>query len=119
MPMPKVYGNDKDNRDVLAAHFHEQVAFYGEQVIINLVNSATNKKKKYEGKLEEKFRNLVTELNQTDVHYEGFDFHKECSKMRYERLSLLKDQLANYNFGYFHKVGSTVGSNQVSICKKK
>merc|ERR1712223_1103077 len=85
------------------------------QVIINLVNSATNKKKKYEGKLEEKFRNLVTELNQTDVHYEGFDFHKECSKMRYERLSLLKDQLANYNFGYFHKVGSTVGSNQKGV----
>ena len=108
--MPKMYGTENDHRTVLAAHFHEQVAFYGEQVIINLVNQT-----KYEGRLEEKFRQLVTDLNQNDVHYEAFDFHRECSKMRYERLSLLKDQLANYTFGYFHKVGSAVGSNQVSM----
>ena len=86
MPMPNVEGNEQDNRTVLAAHFHEQVAFYGEQVIINLVNQ-----KKYEGKLEEKFKGLVNNLNQTDVHYEAFDFHKECSKMRYERLDLLRE----------------------------
>ena len=85
----------QDNRTVLAAHFHEQVAFYGKQVIINLVNQ-----KKYEGKLEEKFKGLVNNLNQTDVTYEAFDFHKECSKMGYERLARLRDQLANYNFGY-------------------
>ena len=48
----------------MAAHFHEQVAFYGEQVIINLVNSVTNKKKKYEGQLEDTFRKLIIDLNQ-------------------------------------------------------
>ena len=58
---------------------------------------------------------MTSILLQTDVHYEAFDFHKECSKMRYERLALLRDQLANYNFGYFHKKGSVVGSNQVSF----
>ena len=163
----------------MAAHFHEQVAFYGEQVIINLVNSVTNKKKKYEGQLEDKFRKLIIDLNQVifakslrkgpkkvkkkvpkvdsfpelklnfgtfwpflanlkthfgnsffpfnlffllysqnDVHYEAFDFHKECSKMRYDRLVLLKDQLAKYSFGYFHKIGSAVGSNQVCFHAK-
>ena len=161
----------------MAAHFHEQVAFYGEQVIINLVNSVTNKKKKYEGQLEDTFRKLIIDLNQVifakslrkgpkkvikspkrwfisgteaelchfltifgqledtirilifpfnffflysqnDVHYEAFDFHKECSKMRYDRLVLLKDQLAKYSFGYFHKIGSVVGSNQVCFHAK-
>lgn len=115
MPMPKVYGTEQENKTVLAAHFHEQVAFYGEQVIINLVNSVTNKKKKYEGQLEDKFRKLIIDLNQNDVHYEAFDFHKECSKMRYDRLVLLKDQLAKYSFGYFHKIGSAVGSNQKGV----
>ena len=54
----------QENKTVLAAHFHEQVAFYGEQVIINLVNSVTNKKKKYEGQLEDTFRKLIIDLNQ-------------------------------------------------------
>ena len=156
------------------------MAFYGEQVIINLVNSVTNKKKKYEGQLEDTFRKLIIDLNQVifakslrkgpkkalkspkswfisgteaefchfltifgqledtirklifslwliwifvlysqnDVHYEAFDFHKECSKMRYDRLVLLKDQLAKYSFGYFHKIGSVVGSNQVCFHAK-
>ena len=56
--------------------------------------------------------------SQNDVHYEAFDFHKECSKMRYDRLVLLKDQLAKYSFGYFHKIGSAVGSNQVRFHAK-
>ena len=58
---------------------------------------------------------MTSILLQTDVHYEAFDFHKECSKMRYERLARLRDQLANYNFGYFHKKKSVVGSNQKGV----
>ena len=27
------------------------------------------------------------------IRYEPFDFHKECSKMRWERLSILTDKL--------------------------
>ena len=35
--------------------------------------------------------------------------------MKYERLDLLRTQLANYNFGYFHKKKSVVGSNQKGV----
>ena len=66
MPMPNVEGNEQDNRAVSAAHFHEQVALYGEQVIINLVDQ-----NKYEGKLEEKFKGLVNNLNQVQIS-QGF-----------------------------------------------
>ena len=35
------------------------------------------------------------------ISYEFFDFHHECAKMRYDRLSLLMDQLSRHNMGYF------------------
>ncbi len=108
MPTPKVVGTDAENRAAMTAHFHEQSAFYGEQVIINLINQ-----KKYEGVLEQAFRQLTSSLGQADVHYEAFDFHKECSKMRYDRLVLLKDQLSQYAFGYFQKTKGAVNLTQV------
>lgn len=35
--------------------------------------------------------------------YEAFDFHNECRKMRYDRISILIDRLAHEQdeFGYF------------------
>ena len=58
--------------------------------------------KKAEGRLENQFCQLFnTNHKLEDIHYEFFDFHKECSKMRYERLSLLMERLAKYDFSYF------------------
>ena len=73
----------QDNRTVSAAHFHEQVAFYGEQVIINLVNQ-----KKYEGKLEEKFKGLVNNLNQVQIS-QGFVRDDNWIKEFYDFTTLL------------------------------
>ena len=111
MPKPKVTGSGEDNLKAMRAHFHQQIILYGEQVVINLINQ-----KKYEGQLEQTFRKFVADLAINDVHYEAFDFHKECSKMRYDNLILLKTrQLDRYNFGSFLKRGeSSVISNQVS-----
>ena len=36
-----------------------------------------------EGALEIKLRALVEEAGLSGVHYEAFDFHKECAKMQY------------------------------------
>ena len=58
--------------------------------------------KKAEGQLEQKFCQLFNSNHKLDnsIYYEFFDFHKECSKMRYERLSLLMDRLAKYDLSY-------------------
>ena len=42
-------------------------------------------------------------MKQQGVYYEAFDFHAECSKMRWDRLSILMDRLAKYQeaFSYF------------------
>ena len=58
-------------------------------------------KKKSEGELEDAFRTLFNECAADGITYEYFDFHRECAKMRYDRLSLLMDQLSKYNMGFF------------------
>lgn len=71
-------------------HFDSLVPDYGRQVIVNLVDQTRS-----EGKLEEFFRKLVNESANPNIKYEAFDFHKECSKLRYDRLKILIDRLAD------------------------
>ncbi|CAH1403962.1 unnamed protein product [Nezara viridula] len=71
-------------------HFETQLMHYGRQVIVNLIDHSGS-----EGKLEEFFRILVDNLSNADLKYEAFDFHRECSKLRYDKLKILLDRLAN------------------------
>jgi hypothetical protein len=68
------------------------------QVAVNLIDQ-----KKAEGRLERQFGQLFNSSHNLEgIHYLAFDFHKECSKMRYERLSILIDQLSKYDLSYFY-----------------
>ena len=69
-------------------HLLEQTSSYGPQILVNLVNS-----KGYEKPVKDAYERHVGQLNLPDVHYEYFDFHKECSKMRWDRISLLFDKI--------------------------
>jgi len=99
-PGPTIQGTNQHAEAVFGAHFDEQKRIYGvPQVAINLIDS-----KKAEGKLETKFRSLFgasSAQNANGLVYEFFDFHKECSKMRYDRLNILVARMAKYDFGYF------------------
>lgn len=71
------------------AHMAEQVQLYGEQVLVNLVNSTGR-----ERYVKEEYERQVADAKMGDsVRYQYFDFHKECSKMRFDRISVLVDQL--------------------------
>jgi len=73
-----------------------QIGF--KQVAVNLIDQ-----KKAEGRLERQFGQLFNSSHNLEgIHYLAFDFHKECSKMRYERLSILIDQLSKYDMSYFY-----------------
>lgn len=87
-----------DSESGFLAHFKEQLPLYGEQVIVNLIDQ-----KRDEGELEVNLRNLVESVQLSGVHYVAFDFHKECKKMRYDRLSILIDKLKDklHEFEYF------------------
>lgn len=56
-----------------------------------------------EQELERKYNDIVTMLDNSDIKYEAFDFHSECKKMRWDRLSILVNRVAHEqdNLKYF------------------
>ncbi|KAL7976805.1 hypothetical protein Chor_008754 [Crotalus horridus] len=113
-PKPQI-SKTVNHMDGFQRHFDSQIISYGKQMIVNLVNQ-----KDYD------LRNLVDDFNThfgDDQHslenvigahtsstqlsnngeYIAFDFHKECSHMRWDRLQILLDQLAapQDEYGYF------------------
>lgn len=68
--------------------------------------------------MEEKFKELLEEINNKNVRYESYDFHHECRKMHWERLSNLIQRLDQElaDFGTFHMAdGKNVVSRQSGI----
>ena len=61
---------------------------YGDNIIVNLVNQSGHEKP-----VKLAFEDVVRNLGMERVKYVYFDFHKECSKMRWDRISLLLDRL--------------------------
>lgn len=91
-------------------HFDQQIALYGDNYLVNLVNQ-----KGYELPVKEAYEGIVKQLNNPRVHYNYFDFHHECRKMQWHRVHLLLDQLQEAglkNTDVFHK---TVDANGQTI----
>ncbi|XP_066599746.1 phosphatidylinositol-3-phosphatase SAC1 isoform X2 [Prorops nasuta] len=88
----------EDHQTVCSRHFDAQIFHYGKQVLVNLVNQHGP-----EGVLEKAYRDIVHRINNPDVRYEAFDFHAECRRMRWDRLNVLMDRLAQdqEQIGYF------------------
>jgi hypothetical protein len=55
---------------------------------VNLVNQTGHEKP-----IKLAFEDLVRKLGMEQVKYVYFDFHSECSKMRWDRICLLLDHL--------------------------
>ncbi|GMM50980.1 phosphatidylinositol-3-phosphatase [Starmerella bacillaris] len=96
-------------------HFAEQKKLYGPQILVNLVNQSG-----YEKRVKDTYEAVVSELKDKDIEYVYFDFHKECSKMRWHRVKLLMNQLEElglYEHGWFHKRGETVLEEQAGVIR--
>ncbi|RXN20261.1 phosphatidylinositide phosphatase SAC1-B [Labeo rohita] len=96
-PKPQI-STDTNHMDGFRRHFESQVLTYGKQVILNLVNQ-----KGSELPLEQAFAKMVNGMENGLIKYIAFDFHKECSKMRWHRLQILVDAVSDMQdeFGYF------------------
>eukprot|EP00741_Cyanophora_paradoxa_P004975 tig00000842_g4823.t1 len=74
------------------AHFEDQIKRYGAQVCVSLIDQ-----KGSELALGEAFglhaNELAKDLQGGKLRYLAFDFHHECRKMRYDRLSLLMEKI--------------------------
>uniref|UniRef100_A0A1B6DBF0 Phosphatidylinositol-3-phosphatase SAC1 n=1 Tax=Clastoptera arizonana TaxID=38151 RepID=A0A1B6DBF0_9HEMI len=99
--------------EAFGRHFDSQLLDYGRQVLINLVDHRGS-----EGELEKAYAEMVNRLGNSNLRYESFDFHHECRKMRWDRLSILIDRLAyeQDEFGYFMLLrDGTLGSLQDGV----
>ncbi|ETW87575.1 hypothetical protein HETIRDRAFT_378661 [Heterobasidion irregulare TC 32-1] len=87
-----------DSVDATRRHLQEQVSLYGEQTMVNLVDQ-----KGYEKPVKDAYERNVSEANVPGVKYQYFDFHNECKHMRWDRISLLLDSVADdlIRDGYF------------------
>uniref|UniRef100_A0A8D3DNK2 SAC domain-containing protein n=1 Tax=Scophthalmus maximus TaxID=52904 RepID=A0A8D3DNK2_SCOMX len=96
-PKPQI-SKTVNHLDGFQRHFDSQIILYGRQVILNLINQKGSEKP-----LELAFDKMVTSLGNGMIKYVAFDFHKECSRMRWHRLELLLDMVAEMQeeYGYF------------------
>ncbi|KAK2713729.1 phosphatidylinositol-3-phosphatase SAC1-like [Artemia franciscana] len=80
-------------------HFEEQILQYGQQVLLNLANQ-----KGPEGRLVNYYKTLVQTYNSDMLKYKAFDFHQECSRVRWDGLSIFIDRNSQdlLSFGYLH-----------------
>ncbi|KAM4689002.1 phosphatidylinositol-3-phosphatase SAC1 [Discoglossus pictus] len=87
-PKPQI-NKAVNHMDGFQRHFDSQIISYGKQVVLNLVNQKGSEKP-----LEQAFAEMVNSLGNGMVRYIAFDFHKECSRMRWDRLQILVNQVA-------------------------
>ncbi|TFK41302.1 inositol/phosphatidylinositol phosphatase [Crucibulum laeve] len=88
----------QDTTNAMQKHLTEQVELYGEQALVNLVNQ-----KGHEQPVKEAYERYVAQINVPKTRYEYFDFHNECRKMRWDRISVLIDRMQEDidRHGYF------------------
>ncbi|GFR66006.1 phosphatidylinositide phosphatase SAC1 [Elysia marginata] len=110
LPNPVVL--DTDHLSAFQKHFDHQIYTYGSQVVVNLVNQDGAEKC-----LENTLSQVITSAQNKNIRYEPFDFHKECKRMRWDRLSILLDRLEpdRNRFGYFLQQRNQVSKTQSGV----
>lgn len=106
----------QDHAVPMHKHLDELTGKYGMLSIVNLVDH-----KGFEGRLERMFSDEVRYLstNYYTTLYHSFDFHKECSKMRWYRLKILMEEIQQEleQYSYFHMSNGSILSKQVGIIR--
>ncbi|XP_015908698.2 phosphatidylinositol-3-phosphatase SAC1 [Parasteatoda tepidariorum] len=95
---PRPTLNNSNHSDGFQRHFDNQIFNYGPQIVVNLIDH-----KGSEQKLENALADIIQSSGNSNIKYESFDFHHECRKMRWDRLSILMDRVRQdlVDQGYF------------------
>lgn len=96
-PPPTVLPNF-NQAEVMQKHIDSLIDQYSKVTLISLIDS-----KPPESSISEKYREVFNSISPRNARYQYFDFHHECSKMRWHRLSILMEQIAHdqRQYGYF------------------
>lgn len=103
-----VLESDVDHTQLMVKHFLELVSIYKRVSVVNLID-----RRGREADLEREFSRQMEHIrdHNYDIPYHYFDFHKECSKMRWQRLSILIERIQSDidSFGsYFEHAGKII-----------
>lgn len=93
-------------------HFDQQIALYGDNYLVNLVNA-----KGYEFPVKSAYENIVDALGEDKLHYVYFDYHHECSNLKWHRVKILIEHLSQLGLtsdNYYHD-RYDVGSGQLEV----
>lgn len=104
-----------ETADATRKHFDDQVARYGDNYLVNLVNQ-----KGYEKPVKDAYERAVDKLNNPKVHYTYYDFHHECKGMKFERVMDLIDRLQTKGLkenDYFLNDNSSIKGKQGSVVR--
>ncbi|PVU98111.1 hypothetical protein BB561_000099 [Smittium simulii] len=96
---PRMEIDLKDSEAGFQKHMEKLIKKYGKAVMVNLSD-----KVKYEKPVCDSFRIMSGKYcDKKYIEYVHFDFHKECSKMRFENVSILISQIKDNldSFGSF------------------
>ncbi|XP_013393866.1 phosphatidylinositide phosphatase SAC1-B-like [Lingula anatina] len=97
----------------MKTHLDEQIFNYGRLVLVDLIDQ-----KGKELTLGTALADNVRNVHNDNIRLESFDFHKECSKMRWERLNILMDRIEadRKEMGYFMSLREgTMLSQQMGV----
>ncbi|KAF0266963.1 hypothetical protein FOG51_02246 [Hanseniaspora uvarum] len=99
---PQLYVNNFEEKsfDRGIKHFKQLTDLYGDNYLINLVNHKGYELPVKEGyeQLYEKIKELPKNTFSADIKYIYFDFHKECSKMRWDNVNNLLKALQDLDY---------------------
>jgi hypothetical protein len=102
---PRIEIHDENHEAAMEKHINELQTIYGNVSMACLIDQ-----RGHEGNLANEFGQKVNQIQKYyNVQYHYFDFHKECSKMRWNRLSILlermEEELLAYGFFGLNKDG--------------
>lgn len=114
---PNLVLGDNSTLESTEKHFDKQIALYGDNYLVNLVNQ-----KGHELPVKQAYENAVETLNNDKLHYIYFDFHHECRNMQWHRVKLLIDQLSELglsNNDIFHKEVTKDGMHTIKVVSRQ
>lgn len=114
---PNLAISSRPSQDATAKHFEQQVKLYGDNYLVNLVNQS-GYEKPVKDAYEEAVQTLPASLAQK-VKYIYFDFHHECSKMRWDRVKLLLEHLTQLGFNNDNFFAYDLNTNTVNSVQNK
>lgn len=113
---PIVIDGRANHEQAMEKHLNDIISRYGDVTFACLIDQ-----RGHEGTLAHEFGQLINRMLEyyKRVTYHYFDFHRECSKMRWHRLNILLERLEPEirNHGYFSVRDAQVTSNQTGVVR--